>query len=343
MCNDSLNDSDEIYNLYSFKNVTQTYKAQLQKLLNGNTNLPDKCCKTSNLTCRDESSLKKTKKTQPIRKKTKKLEESFIEDSESKSCSSDEELEIIAAIPRNGVRRSNRLRNKEINYRDDEYDFALNPQNLPSSFTKERKKRTKKQKVQSKQKPVPEEVILDESTLSSSNLEEEEINPELSVKVIWKSITVKRFLIRKFQKMSKVYQDLSKEEKVSESKIILTFNNSKVSYNDTPSSLNLQVYDFLEGGVLSESTNFSELPSEDFKNDNCTVVIKFQDSQKKTIKLALNKNDKIKVGMIKYSEQLEIPLKNIKFFFDGELLDSAENPQSLGLENDDIIDVKISN
>ncbi|KAK6637102.1 hypothetical protein RUM43_010776 [Polyplax serrata] len=327
--NDSFNDFDELLNLYNFKSVTKVYKDQLQKLLTENVTPV-----VSNFN--DENDPDITNNTLDELSNSKSFEFSkTVEIDISDDC-----LEVVAVDEQAAIRRSERLKRK----RNIDNNDSIIIEDSENTIVQRRRKKGggRKKKVGGKQQIIPEEVILDSSTDTTQNLCEEELNPEVSVKVIWKSISLKKFTLRKFQKLSKIYEELSKEENVPESRIILTFKNIKVNHSDTPSSLNFEVYDFLEGGLLSESVNSSDTQISDKINYNDeAVVLQFRDCNKKVVKVSINKNDSIKVGMIKYSEQLEIPLLRIKFFFDGELLDARKTPALLGLENDDIIDIEI--
>lgn len=186
-----------------------------------------------------------------------------------------------------------------------------------------------------------EDIILIEEDEDEEEEEDEDVNFEVSVKILWKSRTVRKFTLRKFQKFSKIFEHFMKEENVSSDKIILTLKGRKVKSTDSPESLNLKVYDIIDGGVLSAvSNNFNSSIQENEVDDDNMVAVKFQDNNKKIVKLKLRKTDKMKIVMIKYAEQIEVPVDKIKFLFDGDVLDPAETPTTLGIDNEEIIDVK---
>lgn len=45
--------------------------------------------------------------------------------------------------------------------------------------------------------------------------------------------------------------------------------------------------------------------------------------------------------MVQFSEELEVPLNRLKFFFDGDPLDAEATPTSLELEGGECLDVHV--
>lgn len=50
---------------------------------------------------------------------------------------------------------------------------------------------------------------------------------------------------------------------------------------------------------------------------------------------------KLSVAMMKFSEEVELPLNRLKFFFDGDLVDAESTPNSLELEGGECLDVHV--
>ncbi|EEB12634.1 asparagine-rich protein, putative [Pediculus humanus corporis] len=341
--NESLNDSNESFD---FENLSSNENNEVidEKInsLNNKNNTSNKC-KKRNVTYKKNKGKRNKNKTLTIEVDnednecseigsnfTNNFEVIDLQDSDNNSELEDS-VEVIEEISNNICRRSARIKKKYGNNYSLNEDILLDYHSLPTY-----NKKPFNQQIKRKRKNVPlknssAEVNSKKSLNEIDNVKEEDLNPEVTVKVIWKSISVKKFKIRKFQKISKIHRELSKEENVPENKIILTFNGNKINDCDTPSSLNLQVFDFLEGGLIKESTNNSNSVTINTEYDNSSVLLKFQDSNKKVINLPLKKNDLIKSGMIRYAEQIEIPLEKIKFFFDGEVLDPLETPSSIDI------------
>lgn len=51
---------------------------------------------------------------------------------------------------------------------------------------------------------------------------------------------------------------------------------------------------------------------------------------------------KLSVAMVKFSEEIEVPLSRLKFYFDGDLVDSESTPVSLDLEGGECLDVHVA-
>jgi hypothetical protein len=60
------------------------------------------------------------------------------------------------------------------------------------------------------------------------------------------------------------------------------------------------------------------------------------------ILIRINKNQKMRVLMLKCSECLELPEEKLRFSFDGESLNPNETPVDLDLEGGECIDLYIS-
>ena len=50
---------------------------------------------------------------------------------------------------------------------------------------------------------------------------------------------------------------------------------------------------------------------------------------------------KLSIAMMKFSEEVELPLNRLKFFFDGDLVDAESTPNSLELEGGECLDVHV--
>lgn len=377
----SFSDSDDIYKIYSLEKTKETYYKKLHKLLNKNnilseikedgllSSIDSKQNKpyTKNKTLRNidnsnsglKSDVSSSNTVGHKKTKTKKLHktslpthisavDTVLSPDEVSGGDLNDVVEVVDVFQKVS-RSSARLRNKrKRNYNEDSSSednslWDMRGSTNMSNSVKCNSSKKKNKNVKNKcviGKPT-EQVIISDSEESNKSENEEDINPVISVKILWKSTSVKKYHIRRFQKMLVIFQKIAEEEFIPESKILLTFKNCKVTINDTPDSLDLHVYDFIEGGVLNNASNVETTPLEVLTIDNNLVTVKFQNADKNFVKLSLNKDEKFKIAMIKYSEQCEVPLDSVLFFFDGERLDESKTIEFLGLEDNDIVDVKV--
>ena len=61
--------------------------------------------------------------------------------------------------------------------------------------------------------------------------------------------------------------------------------------------------------------------------------------RKSTVMIKMKADEKMRILMKRYSEEKKVPLKKLKFKFDGENLDPNATPDSLDLEGGECIDV----
>lgn len=164
---------------------------------------------------------------------------------------------------------------------------------------------------------------------------------ELSVKVYWQSLEICKFMLRKYQKFTIIFDYFSKKENVDREKLFFTYNDKIISVDDTPESIAYNISKFIEGGIVNHNVsslivkNNKEISKSGFK-------IKFQCQMlKKPYQVAIEKNDKMHIAMIKCAEHLELAIEKLKFYFDGDLINGKLTPEDLELEGGECIDVKI--
>lgn len=325
---DSLTDGDDsLLDVYSTRKILSTYNSVLEKLKS-----------STGQETKDEPS-KTNVEVEEVLSDCSNITDDDYNPSPKKSGTPVKVTEIVVAddppdISVTGRRRSNRLKQKgRVVYNVDSSRVTVQAQ--PRSNARSRKHKRKKDV----------EVV----DISESNEEDnlntsvnDEMNYTVSVKVLWKSVNMKSFPLRRFQKLQEIYEYFMKEENVPFERILLTLRDKKISPNDTPESLDLKVYEFIEGGILSGLTRApNSVISEKCTYDENCVTLKLQDVQKRVLKFSVQKDEPLKLTMIRYAEQIEKPLKDVKFYFEGEILRPTDTPESLGLENDEIIDVKI--
>ncbi|KAJ8673156.1 hypothetical protein QAD02_004418 [Eretmocerus hayati] len=164
---------------------------------------------------------------------------------------------------------------------------------------------------------------------------------EVSVKVRWMAQDVVPFKVRESETLQKIFLHFAKLADVSEEQIRITKNEKRIGPFDTPSSINYQVIDILDGGIISAEFKRNKGPP---SSDNAEVggcKIKIQTTDKKSLVITLKHEEKFSVLLNQCSEQLGIPKSKIKFFFDGEEVDITDTPDSLDLDDEACFDLKL--
>lgn len=165
-------------------------------------------------------------------------------------------------------------------------------------------------------------------------------NEEISVKVLWQSTQVFRFKIRKFQKLTQIYKYFSEQENICNEKLLFMYNDRIVRADDSPNSINYNIAQFIDGGMINRDVTTLVKPSCSNLNPRRDVNdgfrIKFQcQVLKKPFEATIKPEDKLATAMILCAEHLELPMRQLKFYFDGDLITSKMTPQELGLESGD--------
>nr|XP_026483655.1 uncharacterized protein LOC113391792 [Vanessa tameamea] len=175
------------------------------------------------------------------------------------------------------------------------------------------------------------EVVLDDTIV--------EENEELSVKVYWQSIDIYKFKIRKFQKLTQIFEHFAKKENVSIDKLLFTYNDIILKPDHTPDCIDYNIAKFIDGGIVYNNVTTT---TKTLKK-NCTgIKIKFQYSKsKRPFEVYIEQDDKLTLALAKCAEHLELPLRKLKFEFDGDSITGSETLRDLDMEGDECIDVKI--
>ncbi|XP_050358896.1 uncharacterized protein LOC126779101 [Nymphalis io] len=169
-----------------------------------------------------------------------------------------------------------------------------------------------------------------------------EENEELSVKVYWQSIDVYKFKIRKYQKLTQIFEHFSKQENVTTDKLLFTYNDMILKPDDSPDSIDYNIAKFIDGGIVYNNiATLTTKKSTNVKNSS-GIKIKFQYSKsRKPFEMYIERDEKLSLAMTKCAEHLEVLLKNLKFEFDGDIITGTQTLEDLDMEGDECIDVKI--
>ncbi|XP_033228524.1 uncharacterized protein CG4449 isoform X3 [Belonocnema kinseyi] len=173
----------------------------------------------------------------------------------------------------------------------------------------------------------------------SINSISESDNYSIELKVLWRSHKVFRVDMRMYEPFQKAFDYFANLENVSTEQVLLLRNDKPVKPTDTPASLGISVIDII-GGVMdtkyvddrSRAANVSD-------QDICQI--KVQHSQKEAIVVSLRKTHPFKIAILQCATQLNVPDFKLKLYFDGDLISPSDTPESLDLEEQACIDLKI--
>ena len=164
-------------------------------------------------------------------------------------------------------------------------------------------------------------------------------NYEMTIKLKWHG-EVQRFKHRKHQKFCDLIQTLADREKVVPQFIVLDMNEKIIRPDDTPDSVGYTVSTFISGRVVKSMGPSVSRPQ---KRDENLILLKIQsDKWKKPLELNIAKDQKMKVLIIKCSEELKCSAGKLKLFFDGERIDLEDTPEDLDLEGGEMIDCRMA-
>ncbi|XP_026749767.1 uncharacterized protein LOC113510511 [Galleria mellonella] len=166
-------------------------------------------------------------------------------------------------------------------------------------------------------------------------------NEELSVKVYWQNSEFFKFPIRKYQKLTQIFNYFSKKENISHDKLLLTYNDHVLKPTDTPDSIKYNIVKFIDGGIVNQSVSKLTTKEKEKITEN-GVKIKFQcQNVKQPYVTTIQWEDKLSLAMTKCSEHFELPLDKLRFEFDGDTISGKSTPKELEFEGGECIDVKV--
>lgn len=88
------------------------------------------------------------------------------------------------------------------------------------------------------------------------NDEDTEIdNEELSVKVYWQNLEYVKFNIRKYQKLSQIFDHFAQRENVTHDKLFFTYNDKILKSTDSPDSIGYSIAKFIDGGIIKQNVS----------------------------------------------------------------------------------------
>lgn len=174
---------------------------------------------------------------------------------------------------------------------------------------------------------------------------------------------VQRFQHETFQK---IFKSLANMEGISEDQVLITKKERRITQFDTPATIDWSILDilgkliwlfscayqtdflkyfiyFTDGGVVSaelaKKHKGNSGQDEDASENGCKI--KIQSSDKRSLTLTLKHDESFATLLKACSEHLSIPESKIKFYFDGDLIEMEDTPNTLDLEDEACIDCKI--
>ncbi|XP_043464318.1 uncharacterized protein CG4449 [Leptopilina heterotoma] len=166
-------------------------------------------------------------------------------------------------------------------------------------------------------------------------------NYKTEVKVLWRSHKLVHLEMNMHEPFQNVFEHFEKLENVPTERILLLRKDKPIRPEDTPFSLGISVLDIIDGGVIDlEFANEQGKGNTDENDDTCKI--KVQMSQKQSINVNLQKNQPFKNIIHQCATELNICATKIKLYFDGDLIDLSDTPESLDFENEACIDLKLS-
>lgn len=166
-------------------------------------------------------------------------------------------------------------------------------------------------------------------------IEDEE---ELSVKVYWQSWEIYKFTIRTHQQIKQIFEHFAKKENVEMNKLLFMYNDKILSPTDTPSSFNYNIAKVIDGGIVNEAVTYENKNKQKKPTD---IKVKFQtQNSKKAFEVSIDKNELLCSAMILFSESIDKPMKQLKFYFDGDIIQGNQTLKQLDFEGGECIDVK---
>ncbi|XP_043496589.1 uncharacterized protein CG4449 [Polistes fuscatus] len=166
---------------------------------------------------------------------------------------------------------------------------------------------------------------------------------DINVKILWRSKAIHRLNINNHENFRKVFQYFADMENVSIEQILIMKKDKRINLADTPSSLGLSIIDILEGGIVDASIisqNDHQNQQKIIEEDICQI--KVQTASKESMVIPLKKNQQFQILIATCAREWGVEKSNIKLYFDGDPINNSDTPESLDLEQEACIDLRIT-
>nr|XP_015904359.1 NFATC2-interacting protein [Parasteatoda tepidariorum] len=164
---------------------------------------------------------------------------------------------------------------------------------------------------------------------------EEDTNREIAIKVKYQ-FKVSKVRVTEKEEFKSIFQKVADLHGLKPTGFLLCLGDNNIKLTDTPESLGIRICDIIDCIPYDED--------EENMNNSNTLLLKMQsnDTRKKT-EIRAHKLEKFLEVMKKYADQRKLPLENLTFEFDGEVIQPDETPVDLDMESGSCIDVRVAN
>lgn len=156
------------------------------------------------------------------------------------------------------------------------------------------------------------------------------------LKIVWKT-KVERIDVAGSDRVGKVTEDFSK--KVGAERGAISLYKEELAVEPLPREQTLAELGMSHVTVIHARTKI--LTAEEAEKELLEVKLRTVDKRASEVLLKIRPTDTMETLMNNYSKQTGIERANLKFYFDGEPLESGVTAEKLELEDGDIFDVKV--
>ncbi|KAH8278593.1 hypothetical protein KR018_005740, partial [Drosophila ironensis] len=175
---------------------------------------------------------------------------------------------------------------------------------------------------------VPENALLSETE-----------NPTIEVALSWLG-EIQIYKLRLHQKFHNMFKEMAERNQVNLEDVSVDMYYKFIDPNDTPHSVGLKSFHTLTGHATKSQNNNIQPVVKDLKRKSKRFQVKVQaDKWKQPRVFPMGKKDSFKILYFQCAEELNCDARNIKLFFDGELLDPEDTPLNQDMEGNEMIDL----
>lgn len=183
------------------------------------------------------------------------------------------------------------------------------------------------------------------SSNGNTNKNNIEVNPIVTVQVVWKSVERNFFKVAKYQLLSCIPKYYCEKFKVNPKLLFFTLDDKQLNLEECSFvSLRLDEKKVIEGGVLPES-----FLTEEQVNTTPAVItegelnfkVQYSDHRTNGIDVKCKKGDKMEIIFWQVAKYLKEPVDCVKLYFDGRLVLPENQISDLDLEEGDCFDLEI--
>ncbi|KAK0180818.1 hypothetical protein PV327_003161 [Microctonus hyperodae] len=179
--------------------------------------------------------------------------------------------------------------------------------------------------------------VIDSDPESSHTSDTTDKNYVMDVKVRWRSREIERIKLGMNEKFAKIFRYFSTLKNVPENQILLTRRDIPISHFETPASVNLQIIDILEGGIVDTSFAANTENTEPV----CKIKVQSSSSTRNHLSYDLCKTQTFEELFEYCAKEKNVLRSKIKLFFDGEVVSASDTPDSLDLDDEACFDLQI--